>query len=54
METEQRENGSLQPSASLRVSQAVSSVTILAIACLLSYRLITTVLTGEYSSFTRG
>jgi chromate transport protein ChrA len=49
METEQIQNGALQRSPLFRVSHAVGSATILAIACLLSYFLITTVLTREYS-----
>src|SRR5271170_7069575 len=49
METEQIENGASQRSPLFRISHAVGSATILAIACLLSYWLITTVLTREYS-----
>src|SRR5580658_7480829 len=49
METEQIQNGALQRSPLFRVSHAVGSATILAIACLVSYWLITTVLTREYS-----
>jgi uncharacterized membrane protein YccC len=49
METEQIENGTSQRGPLFRISHAVGSATILAIACLLSYWLITTVLTREYS-----
>jgi hypothetical protein len=49
METEQIENGASQRGPLFRISHAVGSATILAFACLLSYWLITTVLTREYS-----
>jgi uncharacterized membrane protein YccC len=49
METEQIENGAPRRGLLIRMSQAVGSATILAIACLLSYWLITTILTREYS-----
>src|SRR5580700_9320196 len=49
MKIEQIENGASQRDPLFRLSHAVGSATILAIACLLSYWLITTVLTREYS-----
>ena len=49
MAIEQIENGTSQRGPFFRVSHAVGSALILAIACLLSYWLITTVLTHEYS-----
>src|SRR5271168_2820637 len=49
MEIEQIENHASKRGPLFRVSHAVGSATILAIACLLSYWLITTVLTREYS-----
>jgi uncharacterized membrane protein YccC len=49
MEIEQIDNGASQRGPLFRISHAVGSATILAIACLLSYWLITTVLTREYS-----
>lgn len=48
METKQMENGASQRGPLFRVGHAVGSGTILAIACMLSYWLITTVLTREY------
>jgi hypothetical protein len=45
----QIESDALQRGPLFRMSHAVGSATILAIACLLSYWLITTVLTREYS-----
>ncbi|QNI34242.1 FUSC family protein [Alloacidobacterium dinghuense] len=49
MATGQIERGASQRGLLFRTSHAVGSATILAIACLLSYWLITTVLTREYS-----
>lgn len=49
METEQMKSSASQRSPLFRVSHAVGSATILALACLLSYWLITAILTREYS-----
>lgn len=49
MATGQIESGASQRGLLFRMSHAVGSATILAIACLLSYWLIATVLTREYS-----
>ena len=49
MKNKQVENGASQRGPLFRVSHAVGSAAILAIACLLSYWLITTILTREYS-----
>ena len=49
MKIQQIEYGASQRGTLFRVSHAVGSAAILAIACLLSYWLITTVLTREYS-----